>query len=97
MGLSKTLNHRIELAVSDATRSIDWFYHIQTLIFDKEYSINSSSDKHQREIVKIGFGREIAFERCQSFWEISLFTNYGILQSMPVSSGWERIFTDERN
>lgn len=46
------LNHRLELAISDAVLSIDGFYPIQTF-FDKIYSVYSYSSKLQRELSEI--------------------------------------------
>lgn len=56
------MSHRIELAVSDAIHSIDGFHHIEVL-FEKIYSVYSTSAKHQREIVKISSDLDDEFKK----------------------------------
>ncbi|CAB4020014.1 Hypothetical predicted protein [Paramuricea clavata] len=46
------LNHRLELAISDAVSSVDGFYTIQTF-FDNIYSVYSYLSKLQRELSEI--------------------------------------------
>jgi hypothetical protein len=71
------LNHRLELAISDAVSSIDGFYPIQTF-FDKTYSVYSFSSKLQRELRKISRDLHLQLNKLVKF---SLFAGLHHLQS----------------
>ena len=56
------MNHRLELAVSDAVKSIDGFYALES-IFNKIYSVYSFSSKLQRQLKEIASNLDVELRK----------------------------------